>query len=143
MVKLQIKLFVDENNKPMSEMVDITNKTKGKIPNLPFSVFKDAVLGKDYNLSLVFVGSTTAKKLNKTYRDKDYATDILSFPLDKKNGEIFINPQKAKIKAKEFNREYSNYIAFLFIHGLHHLKGMDHGSTMERAEEKIRKMFSI
>jgi probable rRNA maturation factor len=127
----------------MNIPVDITNRTKGKLPRLPFSDMKEAVLGTDYTLSLVFVGTTTARKLNKQYRDKDYATDILSFPLDSKNGEIFINPDKAKIKAKEFGRSYTNYLAFLFIHGLHHLKGMDHGSTMEKAEEKIRKIFSI
>lgn len=127
----------------MNIPVDITNRTKGKLPRLPFSDMKKVVLGEDYTLSLVFVGTTTARKLNKQYRDKDYATDILSFPLDSKNGEIFINPDKAKIKAKEFGRSYINYLAFLFIHGLHHLKGMDHGSTMEKAEEKIRKIFSI
>src|SRR3989338_4411330 len=68
------------------------------------------------------------KNLNKIYRQKEVATDILSFPLSKENGEIFINPQVAKIKAKKFEFTYENYLLFLVIHGLFHLKGMKHGS---------------
>jgi ssRNA-specific RNase YbeY (16S rRNA maturation enzyme) len=45
--------------------------------------------------------------------------------------------------AKDFDRSYENFIYFLFIHGCVHLKGYDHGSTMERIEAKFRKEFGI
>ena len=122
---------------------NITNKTKSTLPRVPFGLIKDVALGKDYNLSLVFIGEAESKKLNNTYRKKNKSTNILSFTLDKKNGEIFITPAVAKREAPKFDRNFGNFIAFLFIHGLMHLKGMEHGSTMERAERKLQKKFDI
>lgn len=126
-----------------SESLTITNFTKGKLPSLPFAQMKDAALGKDYELSLVFIGERRSKNLNITYRNKHKSGNVLSFPLDKKTGEIFICPARARREAKSFDRSYTHFIAFLFIHGLLHLKGMDHGSTMEKAEEKIRAQFGV
>lgn len=125
------------------ENFTITNKTRSTLPSVPFALIKDAVMGKNYSLSLVFIGERRSKFLNNTYRDKNKSTNILSFSLDKKSGEIFITPAVAKRQTKKFERNYPNLLAFLFIHGLLHLKGMEHGSTMEKAEEKIRKVFGI
>ena len=104
---------------------------------------KEAVLGKDYDLSLVFIGNKRSQKLNKEYRDKDKPTNILSFPLENTQGEIFINLAFSKKHAKDFGRTEKNFVAFLFIHGLFHLKGYDHGSTMEKEEVKIRNKFDV
>jgi len=101
---------------------------------LPFDKIKNGVLGKKYELSIVLVGKYRIKNLNKIYRQKEVGTDILSFPLSKENGEIFINPQVAKIKAKKFEFTYENYLLFLVIHGLFHLKGLKHSARMERYE---------
>jgi probable rRNA maturation factor len=83
------------------------------------------------------------RKLNRDHRKKDYATDILSFNVDKNVGEIVINPDKARQKAPLFERTYDNYLKFIFIHGLFHLKGYEHSSRMESEEEKIRKAFKV
>ncbi len=125
------------------ENFTITNTTKRTLPRVPFLAIKNKALGKKYNLSLVFVGNTQSRKINKSYRGKDKPTNVLSFEFDKTHGEILIAPAVAEKEAKLFDREYDNFIAFLFIHGLMHLKGMDHGSTMEKAEEKLRKQFGI
>ncbi len=124
-------------------MFEVTNKTKGKLPSLPFGNIKDAVLGKKYDLSLVFIGNTRSRKLNKDTRNIDKPTNILSFPLNDNAGEIFIDLRLAQNQAYKFERSKANFIAFLFIHGLMHLKGYDHGSTMESRERTIRKRFSI
>ncbi|MDB5254261.1 MAG: hypothetical protein JWL80_327 [Parcubacteria group bacterium] len=123
--------------------LSIINTTRGKAPSLPFVLMKDKSLGKKYEMSLVFIGDQRSRTLNRIHRNKDYPTNILSFELSKTSGEIFINLALAKRQAKKFDRTYPNFVAFLFIHGLFHLKGMDHGSTMERAEEKVRKEFGI
>lgn len=125
------------------ESFSITNKTKGALPSVPFAKIKDEVLGKKYNLSLVFIGRRRSRKLNFAHRGKDNATNILSYTLDKNNGEIFITPEVVKREMKKFERKYDNFVAFLFIHGLLHLKGFEHGSTMEKAEEVVRKRFGI
>jgi probable rRNA maturation factor len=80
------------------------------------------------------VGKKRMCTLNKTYRQKDYATDVLSFTADKNLGEIFINPNVAQSKSKNFEMSYGNYLLFLVIHALLHLKGLDHGDKMEKYE---------
>ncbi len=127
----------------MSGGITVRNMTKGKLPSLPFADIKNEVLGKDYDLSVVFVTEKESHKINLQTRAKDKPTNILSFPLDKTSGEIIICPTYAKKEASQFDRIYSNYLAFLFIHGLVHLKGFDHGSRMETEEKKIREKFSI
>jgi probable rRNA maturation factor len=127
----------------MSENFTITNTTKSTLPRVPFDLIKNAALGKKYSLSLVFIKNARSKFLNNAYRNKNKPTNVLSFSLDKKSGEIFLTPEVIKKQTKEFDRKYENLVTFLFIHGLMHLKGMDHGSTMERAEVKLRKKFGI
>ncbi|MFA5997573.1 MAG: rRNA maturation RNase YbeY [Candidatus Paceibacterota bacterium] len=123
--------------------LSITNTTKGKLPRLPFVKMTDAVLGKEYDCSLVIVSPKKSRELNRTYRDKDNSTNILSFPLGDNDGEIFLDLAKARTEAPLFDRSYTNFVGFLFIHGLLHLKGLDHGTKMENAEKKYRKLFSI
>jgi len=117
----------------MDERFSITNKTKSTLPGVSFIDIKNKILGTQYTLSLVFIGTKLSHKLNFTYRGKNKPTNVLSFPLDKKNGEIFITPRVTDKKE----------IGFLFIHGCLHLKGMQHGSTMEEAEAKLRRQFRI
>lgn len=104
---------------------------------------KKKILGTSYKLSVVFVPQAESRKINKSYRNKDYPTDILAFPLSKKEGEIVICLPIAKKKAKEFGKTESDYLHFLFIHGLLHLKGMRHGSTMEAKEQAFCRFFGI
>lgn len=127
----------------MVTTLSISNTTKGKLPRLPFLELKEAILGKKYELSLVFIGSTRSRQLNRTHRGKDTSTNILSFELSKTSGEIFIDLPLSKKQSKKFERTESNFLQFLFIHGLFHLKGMAHGDTMEKAEQKVRNKFKI
>ena len=121
----------------------ITNTTKGKLPRLPFAKIAEAVLGKEYDCSLVIVSSRKSRVLNRTYREKDSATNILSFPLDEHEGEIFLDLEKSRADAPNFDRSYTNLIAFLFIHGFLHLKGFDHSRKMEAQQQKILSLFTI
>ncbi len=127
----------------MNETVFIKNRTKGSHPDLPFSLMKDFVLGEEYELSVVFVGNAASRALNKKWRQKDKPTNVLAFPLSPDMGEIFINIRKANQEAAEFERKPENFIAFLFIHALVHLKGLDHGDEMEAEEVRVRKKFGI
>jgi probable rRNA maturation factor len=126
-----------------SENFTIINKTKGKLPSLPFLNMKNHILGDSYSLSLVIVGKKEIHNLNKKYRNVDSPTDILSFPLEKNAGEIFICQEIAKKKAPEFGRDYKNFLSFLFIHGLVHLLGYDHSKEMEKMETDFQKKFKI
>lgn len=124
--------------------LSIINKlTKGKPPRLPFVKIKEDVLGKEYELSLVFIGSTRSKTLNKRYRGKNYPANVLSFPLSDEAGEIFIDLKEAKKHHNEFDVTSDGFVGLLFIHGLLHLEGFEHSSNMEYKEEKMRKKFDI
>lgn len=102
---------------------------------------KSEILGKDYELSFAFIESSEMQKLNFKYRSKDYATDILSFPLSDTSGEILICKEKAEEKSKDFDMSPEDYLVFLVIHGLLHLKGYDHGEEMESLEKKYLAKF--
>lgn len=128
-----------------SQTFEIIRKAKinSPIDELIFSKMKKAVLGNDYELSLVIIGKNEIRKLNNSYRSIDEPTDILSFPLTDKEGEIFICPEMAHKEAPNFNRDYDNFIKYLFIHGLTHLKGFNHSAKMEIEEKKIRNKFEV
>jgi probable rRNA maturation factor len=114
------------------------------MPKSPkFEEIKETILGSKYELSFVFVSAKKIRALNKTYRNIDRATDILSFPLSKNSGEILICKSETRKMMAEFGRTYDNFLAFLFIHGCVHLKGFDHGTKMEKVEEKFRKLFRV
>ena len=66
----------------------ITKTTKGKLPRLPFAAIKDAVIGKSYNVSLVFIGDKRAQFLNRAYRRTSYIPNVLSFLLSKKDASV-------------------------------------------------------
>ncbi len=122
----------------------IVNNTKS-IPTpvgMPFVSMKDAVLGKRYELSVSFISPAAQKKINKTYRGKDKTTNILSFPLSPSSGEITFDLALVRKEAPLFDMPYHQFLKYLFIHGLLHLKGFEHSSTMEKEEIKYLKKFS-
>lgn len=120
-----------------------TVKRKPPVSRAFLSRATKIVLGKQYDLTLVFIGKNKSLSLNSRYRNIKKPTDILSFELEKNLGEMYIQPDMAKRKAPLFERSYENYLKFLFIHGLCHLKGMDHGSRMEYQERKFRKLLKV
>ncbi len=121
--------------------ISIINKTNGKLPRLPFARLKDAILGKSYSLSVAIVTPAESHEINKKYRDKDKPTNILSFPLEKNSGEIILDIETSYADAPNFDMTPKNFLLFLVIHGMLHLKGFDHGSTMEKEEKKFLKKF--
>jgi probable rRNA maturation factor len=127
----------------MNELCSITINTKSRpsIEDLLFVRVKEGILGKKYNLSIVYVGDVRMRSLNRIYRSKDYVTDILSFPLSDTDGEIYINPRLLTKKSKDFNMDIPTYTLFLAIHGCLHLKGYDHGEDMEKLEKKFYKSY--
>ena len=127
----------------MEEKLSIINTTKGKLPNLPFLPLKNDILGNNYSLSIAFVKEKESKIINKKYRGKNKPTNILSFALRKNLGEIILCPQIIKLDAKKFAKTFDQFFEFLVIHGMLHLKGLEHSSTMEELEEKYdQKYFS-
>ncbi len=115
---------------------DLTVTTRGQLPRIPFEKLAASILGPSYTLSLVVCGDDLAQRMNVTYRKKNYRPNVLSFPLAKAEGEIFLNIRKAAREARSEGVSVDDRVAFLFIHGCLHLKGHDHGDTMDSLEDR-------
>ncbi|MHB0976272.1 MAG: rRNA maturation RNase YbeY [Candidatus Aquicultorales bacterium] len=106
-------------------------------------------------LSIAFVETEEMRRLNKTYRGIDDATDVLSFPMEKEAvpggepflvGDVVIAPEIARIQAEEAGHSYDAEIGLLLVHGIFHLLGYDHqnpeeGEEMERKERELLEPF--
>jgi probable rRNA maturation factor len=89
------------------------------------------------------------RRLNREFRDQDYATDVLSFPSPDSGaflGDIAISLAKAKQQAEEHGHGVAEELQILMLHGLLHLLGLDHetyGGQMARAERKWRETLGL
>lgn len=106
---------------------------------------------KEVSMTMTLCGKTKIRTLNKQYRQKDYVTDVLSFPIydnlrpDKKPrgrnlsqmdlGDLVICKEKALSQAREFEITYEQEVVHLAVHGFLHLIGFDHEISVK--EEKI------
>jgi probable rRNA maturation factor len=82
------------------------------------------------------------RRLNKQFRGKNYATDVLSFPPD----EMAISLDRAAAQAKELGHTIDAELRILMLHGMLHLCGMDHendAGEMRRAETRWRKKLGL
>lgn len=128
----------------MQGVVDTKNFTRRKAPVLVYKELAQAVL-PGWEISLVFVGETRATNLNKALRGKDYAPNVLSYVLDEKtkSGEIIICLTVAEHQAPSYELSYKNFVGLLYIHGLLHIKGLDHSDKMEKREQELMQKFVL
>jgi len=108
---------------------------------MEFEKIKNDILGKKYSLSIAYVSEKKSREINKRYRKIDKPTNILSFALSKNEGEIVLCKSVIRKELKKFDRTFDQLLGFLVIHGMLHLKGMEHGSIMEEAENKYDQKY--
>jgi probable rRNA maturation factor len=94
----------------------------------------------DAELSLLLANDALIQELNRTYRSKARATDVLAFPQThadhpgKLLGDIAISLDTAQRQAMGRRRSLFEEVRFLLAHGLLHLVGYDHGTPTEKRE---------
>ncbi len=123
--------------------LSIQRSTQGKIPDLPFVRVKERILGKKYNLSIAFVGRTESSRLHLEYSKKHGPANTLAFPLSHNEGEIVMSLETIRRFASNYKFTYSEFIVYLLIHSMVHLKGYEHSDEMETLEQKYRKEFNL
>lgn len=121
--------------------VEVRNFTRRKAPVFPYKEIASAIL-PSWEISLVFCGETRARNLNVSLRNKSYIPNVLSYECGNKSGEIIICLPIANKQAPTYDLSYTHHTAFLFIHGLLHLKGNSHGHIMEKNERTFLKRFT-
>lgn len=121
----------------------VTDTTRRSLRTSDLCEIATHILGRKYHLSIVLIGDTRARALNRDHRKKGTAANVLSFPLDNTHGEIFLNVARITREAPHFALSIEGHLRFLLIHGCLHLKGHSHGGTMEHAEARLLKKFNI
>jgi probable rRNA maturation factor len=96
---------------------------------------------KNIELTLVFLDPRPAKKINQEFRQKDYATDVLSFESMTPDslGELVLCPEVLKKQSKEHGLTFQMELGYMVLHGVLHLLGFDH----ELGEAEAREMFEL
>lgn len=94
----------------------------------------------NYSINIILVDNEYIQNLNKTYRDKDYPTDVLTFNdgTDLNLGDVFINIDKVEEQRIEYNHSFDRELGFLVCHGLLHTLDYDHQTEAEEAEMVLR-----
>ena len=116
----------------------------------------------DFDLGIMLADNDTIHEYNKKYRDKDKATDILSFPFhedlkagerivadtdEQKNlGDIIICPAYVKEDLPRWEQSFDERMRTLLVHGICHILGYDHikdedYAVMKKKEEELLKLI--
>ena len=103
-----------------------------------------AALSRDARVTLRYVAESEGRRLNRSYRGKDYATNVLTFIYGTKplEGDVVICAPVVAREAKAQGKAVAAHHAHLLVHGLLHLQGFDHerereAKKMESRERRI------
>lgn len=124
--------------------------------------FKDEGLNnKKLYVNVVLTNSENIRKINKTHRNIDRETDVLSFPMFEKYeiqnigeeiedilGDMVISIEKVQEQAKEYGHSFERELAYMVVHSFYHLLGYDHMNEedkqqMRQKEENILNKLHI
>ena len=104
-----------------------------------------ASLERDAELTVRFVGAAEARKLNRDYRGRDYATNVLTFDYAHApvvRADLVLCVPVIRREAREQRKAFRVHLAHLTVHGVLHAQGHEHDSavdawTMEAREVEI------
>lgn len=123
-------------------------------------------LEENAEVSVTIVDNKRIQEINKTYRGKDYATDVISFAMEDETedewliadedeldlprvlGDLFVSIDKTAEQAEDYGHSFERELGFLVVHGLLHLNGYDHMTETDEKEmfslqEKILKEYGL
>ena len=132
---------------------------KKEYENIIESVCKEGAyiygLDEDAELSVVLCDNAYIHELNKTYRNIDRPTDVLSFALNEGEEEgydgpdtkllrdIVISLDKTREQSEEYGHSFERELAYLTVHGMLHILGYDHMTDEDKAEMRKEEEFVL
>jgi len=130
-------------------MIHLTNEqTKVRIPEAKVRRLSTQILGRK-NLSIAFVTNAAIRKINRRFLSHDFATDVLSFPLDTDLvGELVISAEYAAGEASRRKIPVEEELLRYVAHGILHLLGYDDHRPADRTrmwarqERELRKILA-
>ena len=109
----------------------------------------------DHGATIVFVSDAAIRSLNRRFRGRNTATDVLSFPSGQAEfekasglelGDVVISVERAELQAAEHQLHFDQEVAQLILHGLLHLCGYDHetdAGEMNSLELRLRSRLDL
>ncbi|WP_271852477.1 rRNA maturation RNase YbeY [Planococcus maritimus] len=100
-------------------------------------------------VSVTFTDDESIRAINRDYREKDQATDVISFSMEEQGeeevaiigetgprllGDIIISVERTKLQAEEYGHSFERELGFLAVHGFLHLLGYDHMNEQDEKE---------
>ena len=129
-------------------MIEFDNRTSLSLHTEVIESIASSLIDKE--IELIVTDEEEMKEINKTHRNINKATDVLSFPYVEMPlsplGSIVICSLHVEEKSKEFGHTEDDEFTLLFIHGLLHLLGYDHevdSGEMREEEARIIKEFNL
>lgn len=125
------------------------------------AVLREEKFEGNAEVCVTFVDHEEIRRLNKEFRDKDSATDVLSFPLGengiydvnpdtgaKQLGDVVISLERAEEQARDFGHSLQREVCYLTVHSMLHLLGYDHMEPQEKAvmrkkEENVMSLIGL
>ncbi len=136
---MKLKIYYENTQ----EKIPVTYKLKMLLRKAILATLLYENKDGEFEVSVTFTDNHGIRELNRTYREHDSATDVLSFPMidfkvDKVDytdylmlGDIVISLQRADEQAKEYGHSFARETAFLSVHSALHLLGYDHELSEE------------
>lgn len=141
--------FIDETNQ-------VPTKDQKDIDSLLQFAADFLALPENTEMSVTFMDDANIQVINRTYRDKDAPTDVISFAFEEEGedelpvffsedfemamdlpktlGDLMISVERAREQAQEYGHSYERELGFLALHGFLHLNGYDHMNPKDEAE---------
>ena len=131
------------------DIIEIPADWEEKINKVAAICLKEEQIPEEAEVDLLFVDNETIREMNREYRDKDNATDVLSFPMYEADeeiddedeilfGDIVISLERAQEQCEEYGHSLEREVMYLLVHGLLHLAGYDHMEEEEKKEMRAQ-----
>lgn len=131
------------------DKIEIPADWEEKINRVAAICLQEEQMPEEAEVDLLFVDNEAIREMNREYRDKDTATDVLSFPMYEPDeeiddeeeilfGDIVISLERAQEQCEEYGHSLEREVMYLLVHGLLHLAGYDHMEEEDKKEMRAR-----
>jgi probable rRNA maturation factor len=96
-----------------------------------------------FPVTVRIVGAREGRRLNRTFRRKDYATNVLTFRYDRTSGDIVLCHPVIRREARAQGKSLAAHYAHLMVHGCLHLRGYDHEKKRDAARMEAREIRTL
>ena len=137
---------IDPPSRPLAELPTLSKSALTRFLNRA-----RAAVGLTGDVEVLLTSDAELKRLNKAFRGKNKATDVLSFPTpeeisEEHAGDLAISLETAARQAAELGHTLKDEVKILMLHGLLHLDGEDHetdNGEMAARELELRKVLKL